>query len=343
MRWWQRLLRRLRHSSLDLSLPRDSSHFHARDISLDFELGRELGRGACGVVREAVERKTGHLRAIKTIDKRGACGLSTDDDDAHNNNNDDKPNKLGWAKRRRDKIGSREARREALISLKAEIVALKSIHHPNVRRLYETYEDDRAFHMVTDLCAGGELFQRISGRGHLTEPEAAALTCQILSACEAIHAAGVCHRDIKPENLMFRTKRIPSETTTKIDGEGQRKEEEEERAMVDEGGEGAVMMKEWRDLVLVDFGMATRCGTKHMSDIIGTPYYIAPEVARGYYTQVTLSLSLSLPQRKRTEEEEDDHRTRIEKHLKLLLLIASDPQALFSSPLPPPLISFLSW
>ena len=52
-------------------------------------------------------------------------------------------------------------------------------------------------------CSGGDLFDHIVDRGHLTEEEAARLFSQILDVLEYIHSQGICHRDVKPENMLL--------------------------------------------------------------------------------------------------------------------------------------------
>lgn len=75
--------------------------------------------------------------------------------------------------------------------------------HPNVVRIKGTYEDNVFVHLVMELCAGGELFDRIVQKGHYSEREAAKLIKTIVGVVEACHSLGVMHRDLKPENFLF--------------------------------------------------------------------------------------------------------------------------------------------
>lgn len=75
--------------------------------------------------------------------------------------------------------------------------------HPNVIQIVGAYEDVVVVHVVMELCAGGELFDRIIQRGHYTERKAAELARLILNVVEACHSLGVMHRDLKPENFLF--------------------------------------------------------------------------------------------------------------------------------------------
>lgn len=75
--------------------------------------------------------------------------------------------------------------------------------HPNVVRIKGTYEDYLCVHIVMELCAGGELFDRIVQKGHYSEREAAKLIRTIVGVVENCHSFGVMHRDLKPENFLF--------------------------------------------------------------------------------------------------------------------------------------------
>jgi len=46
---------------------------------------------------------------------------------------------------------------------------MKKLDHPNVIKLYETFEDSRNVYLVMEMCDGGELFDRIIDKGHFTE------------------------------------------------------------------------------------------------------------------------------------------------------------------------------
>ncbi|CAO2820252.1 unnamed protein product [Amaranthus hypochondriacus] len=122
--------------------------------------------------------------------------------------------------------------------------------HPNVINIIGAYEDAVAVHVVMDLCGGGELFDRIIQRGHYTERKAAELTRLIVGVVEACHSLGVLHRDLKPENFLF------------------------------------VSHDEDSTLKTIDFGLSAffKPG-ETFTDVVGSPYYVAPEVLRKFYGQ----------------------------------------------------------
>ncbi|KAK6125681.1 hypothetical protein DH2020_040573 [Rehmannia glutinosa] len=120
--------------------------------------------------------------------------------------------------------------------------------HPNVVRIKGTYEDALFVHIVMELCAGGELFDRIVQKGHYSEKEAAKLIKTIVGVVEACHSLGVMHRDLKPENFLFLS-----------------------------GDEDAA-------LKATDFGLSVFYKPdESFSDVVGSPYYVAPEVLRKHY------------------------------------------------------------
>ncbi|KAL0008193.1 hypothetical protein SO802_009695 [Lithocarpus litseifolius] len=178
-----------------------------------FTLGKKLGQGQFGTTFLCVEKATGKEYACKTIAKRK---LITHED-------------------------VEDVRREIQI-----MHHLKG--HPNVISIKEAYEDPMAVHVVMEICAGGELFDRIIKRGHYTERKAAELTRTIVGVVEACHSLGVMHRDLKPENFLF------------------------------------VNNQEDSLLKTIDFGLSIffKPGER-FSDVVGSPYYVAPEVLRKLY------------------------------------------------------------
>ncbi|CAN1772516.1 Calcium-dependent protein kinase 1 [Linum perenne] len=120
--------------------------------------------------------------------------------------------------------------------------------HPNIIRIKSAFEDSVAVHVVMELCSGGELFDRIIKRGHYTERKAAQITRTIFGVIENCHSLGVMHRDLKPENFLF----------------------------VDENEES--------HLKAIDFGLSVffKPG-QNFNDVVGSPYYVAPEVLKKRY------------------------------------------------------------
>ncbi|CAK8570493.1 unnamed protein product [Lathyrus sativus] len=178
-----------------------------------FSLGKKLGQGQFGITFLCIEKETGRQYACKSIAKRK---LVTDDD-------------------------VEDVRRE--IQIMHHLAG-----HANVISIKGAYEDAVAVHVVMELCAGGELFDRIIQRGHYTERKAAELIRTIVGVVEACHSLGVMHRDLKPENFLF------------------------------------VNQQEDSLLKTIDFGLSVffKPGDTFI-DVVGSPYYVAPEVLKKRY------------------------------------------------------------
>ena len=187
-------------------------------------LPRILGSGFHGSVRECVDRATGMRYAVKRIHKSNP-----------------------------------RVRHECIAR---ETILLREMKHDGIAGFVDVFEDSEYVHLVTDLCEGGELFDKIlekrshskssrsiGGPACFAEGEAARIVYQILNAVCYMHYHGVVHRDLKPENILFETPDADS------------------------------------PVKIVDFGLARKHAARDapMSNIAGTPYYIAPEVLRRKY------------------------------------------------------------
>jgi len=141
------------------------------DVKASYSLGKELGRGQFGVTHLCTQKATGHQFACKTIAKRKLV----------------------------NKEDIEDVRREVQI-----------MHHltgqPNIVELKGAYEDKHSVHLVMELCAGGELFDRIIAKGHYSERAAASLLRTIVQIVHTCHSMGVIHRDLKPENFLLLNK-----------------------------------------------------------------------------------------------------------------------------------------
>lgn len=84
-----------------------------------------------------------------------------------------------------------------------EVEILRKLDHPNILKINEVVEDTKCYHIITELCTGGELLQKIIDNKKLEEFDVACYMHQIFSAVFYCHSHGVVHRDIKPENLLL--------------------------------------------------------------------------------------------------------------------------------------------
>ncbi|KAK6123279.1 hypothetical protein DH2020_042975 [Rehmannia glutinosa] len=136
--------------------------------------------------------------------------------------------------------------------VRREVAIMSSLpEHPNIVKLRATYEDNEAVHLVMELCEGGELFDRIVARGHYSERAAAGVAKTVAEVVRMCHQHGVMHRDLKPENFLFANK------------------------------------KENSALKAIDFGLSVFSSpvSERFSEIVGSPYYMAPEVLKRNYGQ----------------------------------------------------------
>ncbi|SNX86635.1 probable calmodulin-dependent protein kinase type 1 [Melanopsichium pennsylvanicum] len=174
-----------------------------------YKTGRTLGQGTYAVVKEAVHIKTGQYYACKVISKKLMEG------------------------------------REHMV--RNEIAALKRVSqgHRSIVTLVDYFETMNNLYLVTDLCVGGELFDRICERGSYFEKDAAHIVRTITEAVVYLHDQAIVHRDLKPENLLFRDK------------------------------------TEHSDLLIADFGLSRVVDDEKitvLSTTCGTPGYMAPEI-----------------------------------------------------------------
>ncbi|KAJ4725097.1 putative Calcium-dependent protein kinase [Melia azedarach] len=183
------------------------------DVRLHYTIGRELGRGQFGVTYLCTENSTARKFACKSISKRKLVTKNDKDD------------------------------------IKREIQIMQHLSgQPNIVEFNGAYEDKHSVHVVMELCAGGELFDRIIAKGHYSERAAASICRAIVNVVHICHFMGVMHRDLKPENFLLSSK--------------------DENAL----------------LKATDFGLSVFIEEgKVYRDIVGSAYYVAPEVLRRRY------------------------------------------------------------
>ncbi|GFR51827.1 hypothetical protein Agub_g14290 [Astrephomene gubernaculifera] len=140
--------------------------------------------------------------------------------------------------------------KEDVKDVQAEVAIMNLVAgHPYVVTLKSTHEDKEFVHIAMELCAGGELFDSIVEAGNFTEKKAALYFRKMVEVVNHCHELGVMHRDLKPENFLLTSK----------------------------GPEG--------ELKLTDFGLGVffKPGER-FRDLVGSPYYVAPEVLRKNYS-----------------------------------------------------------
>ncbi|XP_069562996.1 serine/threonine-protein kinase H1-like [Brachyistius frenatus] len=85
----------------------------------------------------------------------------------------------------------------------SELAVLRRVSHANVIQLTEVFQFPQRVYMVLELATGGELLDRVVGRGHFTERDATRALRMVLAGVGYLHNLGITHRDLKPENLLY--------------------------------------------------------------------------------------------------------------------------------------------
>lgn len=179
-----------------------------------YEIKEVLGEGSYGSVRKITHKFTSEDRAVKILLKKKLTN------------------------------------QDAMQTILNEVSILRALDHPNILKLYECYSDRFSYCIVTELCTGGELFDRITRQTYLSESISADYIRQMLSCLLYLHDRRIVHRDLKPENFLLDN---TSQTA---------------------------------NLKLIDFGTAVHFapGVK-LTQKIGTIYYLSPEVINRNYDE----------------------------------------------------------
>jgi calcium-dependent protein kinase len=191
---------------------------HTRKFDEKYEMVEKLGEGMFGEVFCARNKESQNERAVKILTK--------------------------------DLINEQEIR-----IIDNEVKILKSVDHPNILKLYEIFEDEETYQIVTDMMRGGSLADDLEEKGTderfgtLTETDAAILMRRLLSCINYCHHNNMVHRDIKTENIML------------------------------EGSKALDHMK------VIDFGLSTFFYDENprFVEMYGTPDYMAPQVINEDY------------------------------------------------------------
>ena len=136
-----------------------------------------------------------------------------------------------------------------------EINILKKLSHPNIVKIFEFYITRGHYYLVTEFCKDGEFFNYIKQK--FTENQLAVLFYQVFSGLWYLHDNKILHRDIKLEKIM-------------ISGKEKDKVTDEELFWIK----------------IIDFGTAKIFDkNKKEKDVVGSSYYIAPEVLKKNYNE----------------------------------------------------------
>jgi serine/threonine-protein kinase len=119
---------------------------------------------------------------------------------------------------------------------------LARVHHTNIVTIHGAEQIGDRIGLWMELVRGRTLEEILVQEQRFTTGEVARIGVDLCSAVEAVHASGLIHRDVKASN---------------------------------------VMLAEDGRVVLMDFGTGRELDDRSVSDLTGTPLYVAPEVLGG--------------------------------------------------------------
>lgn len=133
-------------------------------IGEEYRLEEEIGSGAFSVVYKALHLPTGQYRAVKCIRKTEEFSLS----DLN------------------------------------ELQVVRSLDHPHIVHCFHFFESSDKYYIISELCEGGKLLDRLCEFSQFSEKDVATLMRQLFSAVAYCHSLSVVHRDLKLDNIFLK-------------------------------------------------------------------------------------------------------------------------------------------
>ena len=135
-----------------------------------------------------------------------------------------------------------------------EIEILKSVNHPNIAQMFESYSTVHNIYLMMEYVEGGDLFDYINSNVYLSEQKACYIFRQLIGVIEYLNEMAITHRDIKPENIL--------------------------------------LDKDKKNIKVIDFGLSNYCeGKTLLHSSCGSPCYASPEMLSGEpYQGITTDL-----------------------------------------------------
>ena len=185
----------------------NSTHYSSETIINNYIIKQTIGKGTFGKVKLGIYVPTNEKVAIKILEK------------------------------------SKMVEKDDFERVGREMSIIQSLHHQNVIKIQDIFENEDNFYIVMEYCEGGELFNYMVKKRRLSDEEASFFYDQISNGLEYIHSKGVVHRDLKPENLLLGKDNI---------------------------------------LKIIDFGLSNYFEKKLLSTPCGSPCYASPEMVSGH-------------------------------------------------------------
>jgi serine/threonine protein kinase len=136
-----------------------------------------------------------------------------------------------------------------------EARAAMAVDHPGIVHILDTFEHDGVPVLVMEYIPGGSLEEMLERRVLLPLGELAPIMLQVASSLGTAHSLGIVHRDLKPENILLGTNEHG--LLTKLLDFGVAK------------------------LTALDGSLVESLALTNQGMLMGTPYYMSPEQARG--------------------------------------------------------------
>ena len=134
------------------------------------------------------------------------------------------------------------------INVKNQIEIQKKLSHPNIVKIYEVYDIREFYFIIDEYCKYGNLYDYF--RFHFSEKQICILIYQILSGILYLHENEIIHRDISLDNIM-----------------------------VDHIEKDISTSEPYFFIKIINFSSAKAFNKdKNETQLIGSNYYIAPEV-----------------------------------------------------------------
>jgi eukaryotic-like serine/threonine-protein kinase len=132
-----------------------------------YDLVREVGRGAQGVVYLARHRSGGEPVAVKTL------------------------------------LATAAVQPHARAGFLREIATMGSLRHPNIVRLLDNGVAGATFWFACEYCSGGNANSLVGPDGRVPVDEAVPVVLDVLEGLAHAHDRGLVHRDVKPSNILL--------------------------------------------------------------------------------------------------------------------------------------------
>jgi serine/threonine-protein kinase len=135
-----------------------------------YEIEKELGRGAMGIVYLGKDPKINRMVAIKTMMLEEGDGASM---------------------------------KEVKERFFREAESAGTLNHPNIVRIFDAGEENDVSYIAMELLDGHDLTKYVAKEALLEPVQAMEYVATVADALDYAHAQGIVHRDIKPANIML--------------------------------------------------------------------------------------------------------------------------------------------